>query len=108
MWEIIIMALGSICSPIATYIIAKKIMKDTKDDIIDEVFDIIQTEDGQKFLYSVGALIGNGIKTGVGISGKGGKFKLQDVLMSAVGQFIQSKIPIISGQGQQSSDERFK
>jgi len=65
-----------------TYAIAKKMTSSDRIlgityDVLDEVTDNVEF---QKKVYSVGLLVGNGIKTGVGLTKGRGKFKMDDLI----------------------------
>jgi hypothetical protein len=58
-------------------------------DKIDEITtEITSNPELQKKLYLVGAILGNGIRSGVGIQNKGGKFKWQDLIGSVLQQYF--------------------
>ena len=89
--------------------VAKKIMF-SSDNII-EMADVVleyalKTDEGQKRIYLLGALLGNGIKQGIGITGKTGKFKLEDILVQA-GAHLLSKA-FGGSEGQPSQQESSK
>ena len=42
-------------------------------------------------LFGIGAMLGNGIKSGVGITKGTGKFKWQDIIGQIASQFIMQK-----------------
>lgn len=46
--------------------------------------DIAKNTELQKNLYQMGALIGNGAKTGIGLSTRGGKLKIEDIVLTAI------------------------
>jgi len=61
------------------------------EDIID---GLLNNEATQKKLFMLGGLIGQGIKTGIGISsGTSGKFKLQDVIGQIVSKYLLGQQP---------------
>lgn len=69
---------------------AEILIENTKYDIKEEVKTWLNSEVGQKALFTVGAIIGNGAKSGFGISAKSGKFKWQDLLGQIAGNYIQN------------------
>lgn len=71
---------------------AEKMIETQKILIKNDVGKWLNSETGQKALYSIGALIGNGARTGIGLQTKTGKFKLQDLIGQIAGQYIQSKV----------------
>ena len=101
-----ISGLFGIISMILGIIIIKRTVKnmifDVADELINEQIDIrkadvekwINSETGQKAFYSVGALIGNGAKAGIGLSGGRGKFKSEDVVAQIAGSFIENRFPM--------------
>lgn len=88
MQEIYTLALqvfGSILGGFIGIYIAKKLL--FSPDNIAETIEIAleyvtKTEDGQKKAFLLGGLIGNGLKTAIGINTRGGgKFKFEDFLI---------------------------
>jgi len=85
-------SMAAISAPLIAYVIIKKNVSD--DAIIDKV-DMLLTEistnpEMQKKVYTLGILLGNGIKNGVGIAGKGGKFKFEDIIGQGIGILFQN------------------
>lgn len=76
---------------LATYVIYKKVTNPAYFiDIFDELLDYaLNNADTQKQIYIFGALIGQGIKSGLGMTGKRGKFKLDDIIGEAIAGFAQ-------------------
>ena len=101
MLQFIVNALTVIMTPLLTYFVAKKVANDTINNVKDDVFDYLQTENGAKMLFGIGAMLGNGIKSGVGITKGTGKFKWQDIIGQIASQFIMSKLPMQPQQEQQ-------
>ena len=59
-------------------------------DIFEDIFDEIATnEDIQKKIYSLGGLLGSGIRQGVGIGKRGGKMSFQDLAMQFISGFLE-------------------
>lgn len=76
----------SLTSIIAAYVILKKTINTERiltisEDLLDE---ITQNAELQKKIYVLGVLLGNGIRSGVGIGTKGGKFKFEDLIGQAL------------------------
>lgn len=84
--------IGSLIGATATYVIAKRLLSfDRIMDIFEEVLTEVTTDvETQKKVYVVGGILGQGIKSGLGMTGKRGKFKLEDVASEAIGGFIQN------------------
>lgn len=112
-----IILLSVALSGFTTYFVGKKLMNDTKkgiikqipeilpqitDFFIDDLTDFLHTEDGAKLVYSIGALIGNGARQGLGINAKGGKFKFEDILAQVAAGFIQQYFPTSNPQRSQN------
>lgn len=82
-------------SAIIPYVILKKYINPEK---ISEIFefvvdDALQNEAMQKKIYTLGGLIGSGVRQGIGIQKQGsGKFKMEDLIMSFAGNFLNSKL----------------
>jgi hypothetical protein len=76
---------------IVTYIIIKKMFNPL--EILEESMDfLVNDSEMQKKIYVLGALIGNGIKSGVGLNPKTGKFKLDDLISMALASFFGNKL----------------
>ena len=76
-------------------------IEDEKNYIIQDVEDYLNSEKGQKNLFLIGGMLSNGMKTGLGITAKGGKFKMEDLAAQLIGGFIQQKVlPNIGNQPQ--------
>lgn len=78
----------------AAYVLLKRYIDTLVSDLQEYPFQLVQSEDGQKLFYSVGALIGNGAKGGFGLTKGSGKFKIEDLVMGIAGNFIQSKFGV--------------
>jgi hypothetical protein len=72
------------------------------EEIIDNMLEkATQDAETQKRIYVLGALLGQGIKSGIGLQKTSGKFKMEDIISMAVGQFLQGgKLGQIFGSGQ--------
>jgi hypothetical protein len=84
-------AIGALMGAFMTYVVAKRMLNTDK---ILEIFDEILTEikddtEMQKKVFAVGILLGQGIKTGVGLNPKSGKFKFEDLLTQGAAMFLQ-------------------
>lgn len=62
---------------------------DIFEDLLEEV---AQNEPLQKQIYSIGGLIGSGVRAGVGIGKKGGKMSVQDLIVDIAGQYFRNKL----------------
>ena len=90
--ELLIIGLNALITGISVLIGGRILWKWSKRDMKEEVIDYIQSEEGAKMLYTIGAMVGNGAKSGFGLSRKGGKFGFQDLLMQVVGKYIGGTI----------------
>lgn len=83
----------------AAYVLAKRYVETLKNTLIQQVVDEgingltdwINTEEGQKTFYTIGGLIGNGARQGMGIAKGGGKTGLLDVVLQLGSQFLMPK-----------------
>jgi len=66
------------------------------------------SEKGQKFLFTVGAIVGNGIKTGVGLNPKKGKFRWEDLIGQIISQYFTQKLPFSPSNSQETVEKPFK
>lgn len=72
-----------------------------KEDAKTELEKWLNSEQGQKALYFIGGLIGNGAATGLGMGKKGGKFKFEDIIGELAVGFLRGNLPV-TGQSQAS------
>lgn len=86
--------IGALSGSIGSYVIFKIVKRSMKHDIEEW----LNSERGQKAIYTIGVLLGNAIKQGVGLGSSGGKLKLENIIGQAIAGFIQSKIPIGTAQ----------
>lgn len=109
MHEYIFVMLGTaVISGITTYIVGKRLLRETKTDLKQQILDVtpdlidfllgevehyIASPEGAKVIYSIGGLIGNGAKQGLGLTSGRGKFKFEDILAQIAGGFIQRYVP---------------
>jgi hypothetical protein len=72
----------------------KKYVAEQKVELKEMAEKWLNSETGQKALLQIGALIGNGAKTGIGFGGTTrGRGGLTGIIAEIAGQFIKSKIP---------------
>lgn len=64
------------------------------DYMINEFEAYITSPEGAKTVYSIGGLIGNGAKQGLGLNPKRGKFKMDDLISGVIGGYIQQYLPM--------------
>lgn len=50
--------------------------------------DVSEDVELQKKLYQLGGIMGNGVKSGLGLQTRGGKFKIEDLLMGLASKFL--------------------
>lgn len=88
--QILMAVLGACSGAVATVFIIKTMFKpiDLMEDLVD--FAVNDTE-MQKKLFLLGVLLGNGIKSGIGLNPRGGKFKMEDLIGMALAQFLGPK-----------------
>lgn len=72
----------------------------TMEQIVQEIQDNPKL---QKGLYVAGALLGQGIRRGIGFKGKGGKFKLEDLAMPIVEKIFGKFLGVESGSQEQEA-----
>jgi len=84
-------AIAGLIVVIGLYLTLRSNILDDKMTItFENILEDIQNEEKiQKNLYVIGALIGNGLKSGIGIQKKGGKMSLTDIIVQAIaGKFL--------------------
>jgi len=80
---------------IGTMYISKKLEKtieSEKKKAKTEIQAWLNSENGQKALFTIGAIIGNGAKSGFGLTQKTGKFKMEDLIGQIVGNYVLPKV----------------
>jgi len=87
------------------YYYAKKYIEELQYETIDEIKAWLRTEEASKLIFSIGALIGNGAKSGFGLNQKSGKMKWQDLAMQIAGGFLQKWLPGVQAEGQPQTQE---
>ena len=75
-----------------------KTIENYKLELKKELEMWLNSETGAKALYQIGALIGHGASTGLGIQKTGGKFKWENLLGDIVTSYLKGKNPL-SGLG---------
>jgi hypothetical protein len=85
--------LGAFLGGIITYGILKNTLKTEKIlTIIDEILNEIQdNNEFQRKIYMLGGLLGNGIKSGIGLATPRGKFRWEDLAAALFSQFFAKK-----------------
>jgi len=119
-WELLCTSLiGVLSASIGGYIVFNLSLKKLKtqipdlllnflDDLEPELPKILAKPQVQSFVYSIGALIGNGARAGAGFGGGKGKFKFEDLLARVAGKLVDSFLPDGGGQppGEQQPGEQ--
>jgi hypothetical protein len=97
----VISALGSLCSGIMTYVIAKKLtgtdsLMQKTDEFLSKVRD---SPEMQQKIASLGMLVGVGIKQGVGLGKGTGKRSLESTIVEGLmGYFMPKLAPGTQGE----------
>jgi len=86
---------------IGGYVLSKIIMRKAENSVLsmieekkEEAKEWLRSEDGSKFVYSVGALLAAGFKGGLGMQKSSGKSGLTGLLMEIAGSWLKSKIGV--------------
>lgn len=90
------------------YVNSEEFTKMIADNFAD-LLDIVVTDtEMQKKVYVLGVLLGNGIKAGVGLAKKGGKFSLDGLISDGIGQLFEKGLGSLFGGGknEQESEAR--
>ena len=103
-------ALTGLTVALMTYVISKRMLAQAKRDIKQEAEAWLNSDVGQKAIFSIGALIANGAKSGFQLQNPRGKGGFEGLIMNVIGQFIQSKLPaVVSGEiSPAAATEKFK
>jgi len=89
----IVTLLVAIGAPIE-YIVLNLFVKRAKKQLKEEAVAWINSEIGQKAIFSIGALAGQGAKTGFGISKTGGKFNIQSIIAQIAGNYLERQFNV--------------
>ena len=86
-------AIAGLTVSIPLYFMFRKInFQDIFVNAIEDFFeDVSKDEKLRQNVYSLGVLLGNGAKSGVGLQRRGGKFGLQDLILQGIGAYMQGK-----------------
>jgi len=85
---IIVSGISIVLGPLMTYVIAKKLIKDQKDEVLDTFEDYIASPEGQQSIYTLGVLFGKGIQQGIGLKGKLKGGKIAGIPISFIQPFV--------------------
>lgn len=94
-----ISALGGLIGSLTIFFLAKRAFShekilDISQKVIDETLDrMVNVPELQKRVYMLGVLVGNGVKSGIGIGTKRGKFKFEDLLAEGASILLQTVLP---------------
>lgn len=92
-------ALGGLIGSLTMFFLAKRAFSkdrilDISQEIVDESLDrLVNVPEMQKRLYMAGVIVGNGVKQGIGITAKGGKFKFENLIGEGLSILMQSVLP---------------
>jgi len=97
--DIILLILNPVLLGIIAYLSIRKLqnmipetIESLKIDVKRDLETWLNSETGQKAIFAIGAIIGNGAKAGFGIGKKGGKFKWEDLMANIFEEYIAPKI----------------
>lgn len=98
---IIIGALSPLLGGLGAYVIIKKYIN--RDFLMSELENIIDeianNKEFQQKIYMAGAILGQGVKGGLGLPGAGrGKFKIEDIVGMAIQQFLPKVFNNLGGE----------
>jgi len=106
--DISLSAVMSLISALIVYFLlekkAEKTIEKYKNQLKNEAEQWLNSDNGQKAIYSIGAIIGNGAKAGLGINARSGKFKIENLVGEIASKWIQERF--IPQQQQQSQQKR--
>lgn len=80
------------CAAIAIRFYIPKLIENEKLTLKNDLEKWINSETGQKAVYMLGGLAAAGMKGGLGLNIKGGKFKIENILAELFGRYAQEKI----------------
>jgi hypothetical protein len=68
------------------------LIEDQKFFIKDDLEKWVNSPKGREAIFLIGGLAANGMKTGLGVTGRAGKFKLEDVVTQLLAKVFTDKI----------------
>lgn len=74
-------------------------VENLQNELKAELQEWLNSEKGQKAIYSIGALIGSGATAGTGLKKSGGKFSFEGLIGQLIGSFLQKGLPGAADQG---------
>lgn len=99
-WEIFFSMLFAVAIGLfGAYVMVKKTLKVEKFAEIAEILisDSLSDAEFQKVVKEIGVMFGQGLAQSVGVGGKGGKFKLEDIIGLVVMRYLGGGMPQILG-----------
>ena len=91
--------------PISSYVIARKL----KNDAIDDVLGYFESEEGEKYIYRLGAIAASGFGQGIGLSKGKGKFSWEGLLAEIAGKYAQQWLgKAVGGQQTEGTQQKRK
>jgi hypothetical protein len=63
--------------------------KIAKNNVKEEIFEFLGSEEGQKLIYGLGALAAQGAKAGFGLNQRGGKFGFKEMIIGVAGKWLE-------------------
>lgn len=104
---IIVSGISLVLGPLMTYVIAKKLIKDQKDEVLDTFEDYIASPEGQQSIYTLGLIFGKGVQQGIGLKGTLKGKKLFGIPAAIWQPIVEKYLPsIIKGDETKISEER--
>jgi hypothetical protein len=81
--------LSALITGLTVFISGWVMFKIGENHIKNEVIDFMSSEEGQKFIYGLGALAAQGAKAGFGLNQRGGKFGFKELIMGIAGKWLE-------------------
>lgn len=83
------LCISSLITGLTVFISGYVMFRIGESHVKNEVIDFISSEDGQKFIYGLGALAAQGAKAGFGLTKRGGQFGFKDLIMGIAGKWLE-------------------
>ena len=96
-YTVTVLLITVLCMLIGLYVVTKRAInllfsEENIQNVADSVLEYVtNTEEGQKKLYTIGALIGSGVKQGIGIQKQGGKGGFNGLIGQIIAGFFQGQ-----------------
>lgn len=87
--DIIELCISSLITGLTVFFSGYVMFKIAKNNVKEEIFEFLGSEEGQKLIYGLGALAAQGAKAGFGLNQRGGKFGFKEMIIGVAGKWLE-------------------